>query len=201
MRTAVAAVIVLFLAACGPRMVESDVTRFTATAGGPPPGSVAIMPLSDQRGSLEFQAYAEMVADELGRAGYPPVPVTADPPPVYEAWLTWGVGDAVSEIRSSPTTVFGGTSVFGSRTGFGLGMGVPLGSTATVESRTLYTKWVRLVMRPFGTPNAANVFEGRAITSEGGPSIDPVMPYLVEALFTNFPGGTGRTERVRIPER
>jgi hypothetical protein len=201
MRTALAAVIVLFLAACGPRMVQSDVTRFTATAGGPPPGSVAIMPLQDQRGSLEFQAYAEMVAEELGRAGYPPVPATIVPPPAYEAWLTWGVGDAVREIRGSPSTIFGGTSIFGSRTGFGMGVGVPLGSPGYVESRTLYTKWVRLVLRPFGDPDAANVFEGRAVTSDGSASIDPVMPYLVEALFTNFPGGSGRTETIRIPER
>ncbi|MFA7431360.1 MAG: hypothetical protein WCZ23_14475 [Rhodospirillaceae bacterium] len=201
MRVAVVAIVLLLLAACGPRMVESDVTRFSALPSGPSPGSVTIIPLPDQRGSLEFQAYAEMVAEELRLAGYQPTPATARPAADYEARLTWGVGDAVTEFRSSPGTVFGGTSIFGNRTGYGMGIGVPLGNTGYVDSTTRYTKWVRLVLRPFGNPDAANVFEGSAVTREGGTTIDPVMPYLVEALFTNFPGGSGTTERVRIPQR
>lgn len=201
MRVLTALLVLVLVAACGPRLIDTDVTRFTATPSGPAPGTVTILPRPEQRGSLEFQAYAEMVAEQLRQQGFEPVPADAAPRPDYEVRLDWGVGDGVAEVRSSPATVFGGTSIYGGRTGFGVGLGVPLGQPTYVDSRTTYPKWLRVSMRPFGAAEASNVFEGEAIASGTGRSIQPVMPYLVEALFTNFPGRSGVTERVRLPQR
>lgn len=194
------------VAACGPRMVEADVTRFSATAQGPAPGRVSIVPSPDQRGSLEFEAYADMVAEELRLHGFQPVAADAVPGPDYTVRLDWGVGDPVTQVYSSPTTLYGGTSIFGSRTGYGIGMGIPLGGAQRVDSYTQYPKSLRVAMRPASAPpggmsEPSNVFEGRATTTAGGPGVEAVMPYLVEAVFTNFPGRSGITEEVRIPQR
>lgn len=197
-----AAILVLFaLSACGPRMVEADVTRFSAAPAGPAPGTVSIMPSPEQRGSLEFEAYADMVAEELRLHGFRPIPADSVPPPDYMVRLNWGVGEPVTQVYSSPSTLYGGTSVFGSRTGYGLGVGIPLGGSQRVDSYTTWSKWLTVAMRPAGAEQASNVFEGRAVTGAGGASVQPVMPYLVEAVFTNFPGRSGATEEVRIPQR
>lgn len=198
MRFLVAIVVTVMLAACGPRLVQTDVTRFTASPSGPAPGTVTIVPTPDQRGSLEFQSYAEMVAQELSQQGFQPVPADTVPPPAYEVRLGWGVNDPVTEIHSSPGTVFGGTSVFGSRSGFGLGIGIPLGHDTRIDSTTAYPKWLQVRMWAAG---GESVFEGRAVTEALGTSVQPAMPYLIEAVFTNFPGRSGTTERVRIPQR
>lgn len=198
MRFLVVITVAVLLAACGPRLVQTDVTRFTASPSGPAPGTVTIVPTPNQRGSLEFQSYAEMVAQELSWQGFQPVPADAVPPPDYEVLLTWGVGDPVTEVHSTPGTVFGGTSVFGSRTGFGLGVGIPLGYDARINSTTVYPKWLQIRMR---TAAGMSVFEGRAVTDALGASVQPAIPYLIEAVFTNFPGRSGTTERVRLPQR
>ncbi len=198
MRFLVAIAVAVLLAACGPRLVQTDVTRFTAVPSGPAPGTVTIVPTPDQRGSLEFQSYAEMVAQELSRQGFQPVPADAMPPADYTVRLDWGVGEPVTEIRSAPGTVFGGTSVFGSRTGFGLGVGIPLGYDTRIDSTTAYPKWLQVRML---TAQGESVFEGRGVTDALGASVQPAMPYLIEAVFTNFPGQSGTTERVRIPQR
>lgn len=203
-----AAVLVLLtvsvsLAACGPRMVEADVTRFSQRPEGPPPGSVTIVPAAEQVGSLEFEAYADLVAEELRRHGFRPVPADAVPPADYTVRLSWGVGEAVTQVYSSPSTLYGGSTFYGRRSGWGLGMGFPLGAAERVDSYTLYPKSLTVAMRPAGTGpgSGSNVFEGRAVSTAGGASVQPVMPYLIEAVFTNFPGRSGVTEEVRIPQR
>lgn len=201
MRVLAAILVLVALSACGPRMVEADVTRFTATASGPAPGSFTIVPAPDQRGSLEFEAYADMVAEELRLHGFRPLAPGAAPGPDYTVRLGWDIGDPVTQVYSSPTTLYGGTSIFGSRTGYGVGLGVPLGGAQRVDSYTLQAKTLTVSMRPAAAPDGPNVFEGRAVTTAGGASLPPVMPYLVEAVFSNFPGRSGVTEEVRIPQR
>jgi hypothetical protein len=43
------------------------------------------------------------------------------------------------------------------------------------------------------------LFEGRAVAEGQRREIAPVMPYLVRALFTGFPGSSGTTVRVDVP--
>ena len=78
------------------------------------------------------------------------------------------------------------------------------GSRTYSYNRTTYTR--NLIMDIFET-NSLNqkkpikVFEGR-ITSKGCSSqINEVMPPLVEAMFKNFPGISGKSENIEIPIR
>lgn len=194
---------VALLGACAPHTVPTEVTQFHAAPGGPQPGSFTILPLPDQRGSLEFQAHAQRVAEALAAKGFTPQPAAAEPPPDYAVSLTWGAGDTVTTFREAPgPRVFGSTGFYGSSTGFGIGLGFPLGhAPPLVEATTTRTHWLRVVFRPGASPEGANLYEGTSVVTSSSPSIQPVMPYLVDALFTAFPGSNGTTEQVRVPRR
>jgi len=45
------------------------------------------------------------------------------------------------------------------------------------------------------------VFEGRAISTGLNGAIEPVMPYMLDAVFQDFPGRSGgtRTVSVKVP--
>lgn len=184
-----ALVLLLLLAACGPAMVEADVTRFTTL----PPGgghSFTILPDSAQRGSLEFQHYAELVAAQLGRRGWQPLP--AGNGAAMVVLLHWGAGPPATTLWTDPEPEWYGP---------GPGpWGPPYGATYAV---TVWPKWleVEVVDGPaWRQGDKRQVWQGKAITGGSQPSIAVAMPALVRALFTGFPGRNGETVRVSVPE-
>lgn len=197
------------VSACGPRMVTSDVTRFhSLPATGQAAGQTfTILPRANQVGSLEFQTYADLVAGRLAAQGFRPMPPdagTAD----YVVFVDYGVATGPVEVRSSP--------VYGS-VGFGYGYGYwphRFGFAGTMPfyhepivgydtySVTKYTRWVEIEMLrgpAYRDQKVEKVFEGRAVSEGAGRSLPAVMPYLVTALFNNFPGPSGRTVEVSLP--
>ena len=50
----------------------------------------------------------------------------------------------------------------------------------------------------YNTPKKERVFEGHALSTGRNGQIEPVMPYILDALFKNFPGRSGETQRVSI---
>ena len=42
------------------------------------------------------------------------------------------------------------------------------------------------------------VFEGRAVSSGLNGQIEPVMPYILDAIFQEFPGRSGETKTVSV---
>jgi hypothetical protein len=50
----------------------------------------------------------------------------------------------------------------------------------------------------YNTENPERVFEGSAVSTGTNGQIDPVMPYIVQAIFDQFPGASGETKTVRI---
>jgi len=42
------------------------------------------------------------------------------------------------------------------------------------------------------------VFEGRALSEGLNGQLVPVMPYILDALFKDFPGSSGSTKTVRV---
>lgn len=184
-----ALVLLLLLAACGPAMVEADVTRFSAL----PPGGghgFTILPGSSQRGSLEFQHYADLVADQLGRRSWQPLPASAAAAVVV--LLHWGVGAPVTTTWTDPVPVWGGWGPWDDYPAYG-----------ETTSVTVWPIWleVELVDGPaWRAGDKRQVWQGRAVTTASRPSVAVVMPALVRALFTDFPGRNGETVHVRLPE-
>lgn len=200
-----ALIVVLALSACAPTLVRTDVTRFHRLDSSPAmDNSFTILPRDRQRGSLEFQRYAEMVAAELRRRGWRPVP--ASQPADAVVFLEWGAGEPRTVTWQSPSSVYSGFG-WGPRSHwYGAGVGVPLGDPFPyweTRSATYFPKWVTVdIVDARAWPQERRVmFEGRAVTESGRREIAPVMPYLVEALFTGFPGASGATVEVNVPIR
>jgi ribosomal protein L35AE/L33A len=55
-----------------------------------------------------------------------------------------------------------------------------------------------MALKMVRTADKANLFEGRAETTASNNNLTSLMPNLVRAMFTEFPGTSGQTVRVRF---
>ena len=72
------------------------------------------------------------------------------------------------------------------------------GGYPEVYSTTLFNSFV--AMRISRTGDNQSVFEGRAETVSHTNDLTRLVPPLIDALFTGFPGNSGETIRVRLPD-
>ncbi len=202
--SAVAAGLV-FLAACS-RPFEARVQSFQVMpqAQGQSFRIAALNPESG--GGLEFESYAELVKTELRKHGYQPAAASADAQ--LTVLLDYGSGPGRERIATRP----------GSYSGWGWGgrgwyypgwyspwygpwgWGGPWGSgwdTPEVYSYTVYPAFLHIVIQR--AADAQPLFEGRAESTTRVNDLPSVMPNLVQALFTDFPGTATRSKVVRIP--
>lgn len=163
-------------------------------------GTVRVEPLTadGQPASLEYQTYAAAVEAELLRNGYTLAPAAATPD--FTAVASFRRGTELGPPRQSPFSIglgVGGAS-FGRRsaTGGGVGVGLPIGGgrqTELVVSELQVTIKRRVDQSP--------VWEGqaRAAADTRSPDADTgaLAQRLARALFTDFPGQSGRTIEVR----
>ena len=179
-----------------------------ATSGGPPPtevlryhlpdgvalGSVAV---ENAQAGLSGQAFDDAVGRQLARVGYPAAD-SAGPPSLYVA--TVDVRQREREVqRRSPISIGigGGSYSGGYRSGVGLGGGVsfPVGGK---RGTLLDTELNVLIKR---RADQATVWEGhaRGVDDPGrrGATEGAFADRLASALFTGFPGESGRTISVR----
>jgi hypothetical protein len=52
--------------------------------------------------------------------------------------------------------------------------------------------------RSYNAERKQRVFEGRAVSSGVNPQIEPVMPFILDAIFQEFPGRSGETKVVSV---
>lgn len=181
--------LLLPLVGCG-RSIVNDVTTFhnLPAPDGETIEVVALHP--EQQKSLEFGQYAELVGQRLGAAGYRP-PQGA--PAEYIARIGYGMRAVEGVVdqgpRSSVSVGVGGGS---HHTSVGMGMAFPLGRQ---EMKQDYIRFFTLEI--FHRSDDRKLYESR-VESRGRESLAIVMPYLVEALFQDFPGESGTTKKVKI---
>lgn len=183
---AIIVVVALALAGCATK-VETEVTRFH-TAEMPRAATFAIQPEGPQAGSLEFQHYAAMVAERLGALGWRPAAGDAD----AVVHLRWGQGPQQTEEWSA----FGNWPQSEA--------GIPTYPYYEAHKITSAPMW--LTMEMLDGPRLRRgqrqvVFEGRAVAPRSDQDIFPVMPYLVNGLFANFPGPDAQTVKLDVAER
>jgi len=188
----------LLVSACatGPRSFPVSATRFhydPVTARG----TVAVEPLAGPTSpSLEYKTYAAAVQAELLRNGF----TNPAPGARAEYIATVGFTRAPQSLpqRRSPISIGlgGGVGGGGYRSGGGVGAGVgfPLGGGRGGEGVV-----TELSVRIRKGPDA--IWEGQAqsLTDTSAPSADTasVAQRLATALFTGFPGESGRTIEVK----
>ncbi len=160
-------------------------------------------------GSIEFRSYAQLAAQQLERFGYRQASDTSS------ANLVVTLDYFVDNGREKVTTTQGfngwGPGWGWSYGGWGrwgrwgrLGVYDPFwgggwdGWGADVRSYTVYDSQLRMdIARSRG---GERVWEGTARATSRSDDLPWLVPNLIEALFTGFPGRSGETIKVSIPQ-
>lgn len=189
------------LAACAPSF-KADVSRFASTLPAPQGQTFAVVAEDPQlAGGLEFALYADLVGNELAELGY----AEAASPEAANLLVRfdYGVDNGRERVRTTggrfndpffgPWGRFGG---FGFRRGYAFGFYDPFLGGPDVRSYTVYTSEIDLKID--STATGERLFEGQAQAVSRTNRLQSLVPNLVDALFTDFPGNSGETLRITI---
>ncbi|MDR3439190.1 DUF4136 domain-containing protein [Telmatospirillum sp.] len=183
--------VVGLLAACQPTL-QADVTRFYSLPPVPAGKSFAISPESGQATDLEFQHYAAQVSGAMQSKGFrlaTPGPEQSD----LVAVLHYGTNGSRTEIYSDPAPAWGHPGWRGWYGGF---------PPPQINSYTLYSEFLDVALfdgAAWRTGERRPLFQGRVVADSGVRDLNVAMPYLIQALFQDFPGVNGQTVRVTVP--
>jgi hypothetical protein len=203
------------LSACA-ESLNTVVSRYQAMPA--PQGQTFFVVAGDgmaANGGLEFQRYAGLVAQQMQARGYTP----ADNPQkaTMLVQLGYGVDSGQTRVVQDPfyrsRYGYGGFgydpfySPFHSpRFGYGRGWGYSMGwddpfwySGGGIDSYVEYHSQIDLHIRQAGSNQP--LFDGRAQARSQTNRLDIVVPSLVDAMFTGFPGRSGETIKITIPTR
>ena len=205
--------LLLIVAACATPF-RSDVARFHAIQSIAPGSTFSIEAADpEKRDSLEFQTYAARVAQALDARGMRQAPrgIAGD----YQLMVDYGVDQGREKIDSRPG--FGPSYAYGfgySRYGYGYpfryygayGWYDPFWSAwgpgsfygPEIYSYTQYGSFLAIQMK---SRDGSVVFEGRAESETRTRDLTKLVPLLVQAMFTDFPGQSGQTVTVSIDDK
>jgi len=210
----------LALSACATGL-PAQVSRFQAMPR--PQGQSFIIQPADaaDRGSLEFAQYAGLVRQHLIAKGYSEAPSAQAASLIVS--LDYGVNEGERRVASAPPLYsfdgFGWRHPFYRgyhpyyrpyysrygyagyrRSPFYWGWNDPFMHGAygyDRESYRVYTSYLDMDIKRAGDGQA--VFEGVAKAKSATNELPALVPNLVEAMFTNFPGRSGETVRITVP--
>lgn len=180
---------------------KADVSRFAVPLPAPQGQTFAVVAEDPKlAGGLEFATYANSVAAELEELGYTRAtsPETADMLVRFDYRVDSG--------RERVRTNFNGAAGFGpwGRWGgwggaygaWGFGFNDPFFGGPDVRSYTVYTSGVDVKIDR--RADGQRLFEGKAEAVSRSNRLPRLVPNLVDALFTDFPGNSGETVRITI---
>ena len=200
-RWLIAATAAVLMAGCafGPQIVRTQVTSYNEWATLPVDRSFAFSRTLEYQSSLELKTYEEIVRDELTQKGFKYVPeasqanliVTLRP---SSTTTRLRVRDPWADPFWSPYGGFYGRRAFG-------GWYDPYWSAFdSFNTSSIDVVHRRLEMDIDSKATIGKRFyEGRVETSSDADSFKAVVPYLVQALFADFPGNNGQTRQVDVP--
>ncbi|AYJ85906.1 DUF4136 domain-containing protein [Sphingomonas paeninsulae] len=197
---------------------QARVSRYQAL---PAPQGQSFAVVADsprENGSLEFRTYADMVANRLQQVGYVRAGTATGANLIVS--INYGVDRGHEKIRSTVGSGFGGFgygggfgySRFGGYGGFGRPYyGYGFGRRAfvggfydpflfddynRVESYTVYNSQLQMTIERQGTKE--RVFEGKAQAISTDDDLTTLVPNLIDAMFTGFPGNSGETVKITV---
>ncbi|MBW8745910.1 MAG: DUF4136 domain-containing protein [Sphingomonas sp.] len=195
---------------------KANVSRFQMMP--PPEGQTFFVQASDPRlqGGIEFQTYAQQVASRLTALGYRPgEPGHAS----LVVSMDYGVDNGHTEVVTTPG--IGPAWGWGHYGAWGGGYRRPIRVHGRIAyGRGFYYGWDDpFWYDPFGYPeinsytffishldmkirrasDGQTLFEGKASARSTDQSLPHIVPNLVEAMFTGFPGRSGEDVRITIP--
>jgi len=197
----------------------AQVSRFQMMPA-PAGQSFFVVPMDPRlNGSLEFQRFGAYVAQAMQAQGYSPATTP------QAATLLVNVGYAVDH----GTTEYQSDPFAGSRFGYGGGFGSPFGYGGSFGRPYYYPRfggyrsafyygWDDPFYSPFDSSITSytvyrsnldvdirrhadnqSVFEGHAKARSQSDDLGRIVPNLVEAMFTGFPGRNGETVKITVP--
>jgi hypothetical protein len=188
--------------------VVSHVTSFHELPSNGLGQTYKFLPLEGQEGSLEYEAYAKRISKKLEVYGY--ILKTEGIDPDYFVVFNYGIGDGGTITGSLPIygQTGGGTSYTSGTvsTNYG-GYGSYSGTTYSMPTfgqvgsipysirqhdRVLNLKVISYKEAKDG--KAKVLYEGRVQSSGSSGEIAVVLPSMIEALFRDFPGNSGKTK-------
>jgi len=186
--------VLLLLSACTPT-VRSEVVVFHEN-GLPRGQTIRVEPVdTDKIRSLEFRNYAGLIREQLSRIGYVPVEAT-DTDVELIAELDYSVEPGPVDVRIDRRSPRVHYHFYYGRYYDPFYFGLNNAWAPHIYTTPTYLR--KLTMNIIDADTGDRIFEGR-VQSEGDHSELPeVMPYLVTALFANFPGESGVTKVVTI---
>jgi len=207
-RFALPVAIALGLGACSPEPFKADVSRFAVPLPAPAGQTFAVVAEDPKlAGGLEFATYANEVAGELTKLGYAQAssPESAD----MLVRFDYNVDNGRERVRTDYTGSSLGVGLGAGRWGpwgrwsgwgpygaWGYGFNDPFFGGPEVRSYTVYTSAidVKIDRRADGQ----RLFEGKAEAVSRTNRLPALVPNLVDAMFTGFPGNSGETLRITI---
>ena len=165
----------------------------------------------DKRGGLEFSQYADLVRRHLIAQGYSEAPSAQQATMVVN--LDYGVDQGRDRVAYYPNPwgprfgfhpYYSRFGYFGRRhSPFYWGWHDPFFNDPfydDVRVYTVYTSYLDMDIRR--TADGQALFEGLAQARSRTDDLPELVPNLVEAMFTGFPGNSGETVRITVaPER
>lgn len=197
-----APVLALALAGCATPF-KAEVNRFQQL---PAPQGQSFFVTTDNpelQGGIEFGQYADLVGRYMAQAGYVPAadPAGAD----LAVTLDYAVDNGREKVRSTgfsdPFGFYGyGRRGYYGRRAFAYGFYDPFifgpGYGPDVTSFTVYTS--ELDLKIDRVADNQRLFEGKAQAQSRSRNLQYLVPNLVDAMFTEFPGNSGETVRISI---
>ena len=189
--------------------LTAQVTSFHDAGGNRLAGrSFVITPTKEQAESLEFRSYADLVRDALARQGLvAATPADAD----LEVSMRYTIDSGRPVVYAYPAygyatyaPVWGWSPYYGP-SGYMWAPYYPMGYAVTDYAQsTVYRRELRIEItdrrdrKGVKDGSGARLFEGAVVSEGESASIAPVMPAMVRALFSDFPGPNGVSRRVQV---
>lgn len=204
----------LGLSACATGF-PAKVSRYQAMPA-PQGQSFFVIPINGRDvGGLEFARYAEQVAQAMQAQGYARAPSMASASMIVR--VGYGVDQGHTEVVRDPFSYgrygrfgyggFGYGSPFysryryyGPRSAFFYGWDDPFWYSpfdSPVRSYTYYKSELQLDIRR--KSDNASLFEGKAQARSTTDNLGTLVPNLIEAMFTGFPGRSGEVVKITVP--
>ncbi len=216
-KTALAGMLLAGLAACGAPSFRADVSRFLSQLPAPQGQSFAVVAEDPSlAGGLEFALYADYVEQHMAELGYRQA---ASPEaatllvrfdygvdtgrervytsnwgyrrdPFYRPWYSY-TPVAYRDADGNPRVAYVPTRTWNYYDPFYdsyYGRGV--------DSYTVFTSGIDLKIDD--AASGERLFEGRAEALSTTNRLQYLIPNLIEAMFTDFPGNSGETVRISI---
>lgn len=204
-RAAAVAVLLLALAACASPF-KADVSRFQSQLP-PPAGQTFVVVPQDPalKGSIEFAHYARLVEQQMIAHGFQVAPSAEQATLLVN--FDYGVDKGRERIRSwggssmsawGPWGPWGGAGFrrgWGPYSPWGYGWYDPWMDNG-VESYTVFTSGIDMTIDR--RADGQRLFEGSAQAVSTSNKLQYLVPNLVQAMFTDFPGNSGETVRITI---